>query len=178
IVLQLMTLGYPITATKSWISSLKKENYGGFDASKTIREMNAADMPAIEALINIVEHSDKRQPIVLEADGDSYTNTCRVSVLTGYPTILGWHTHEWLWHDSHSYMEMRRLDVESIYTSEDIDNTRNILKKYDVDYIFIGAKEYERFEVVQNGILESLGEVVYCAANEDGQLVEIIKINK
>ncbi len=178
IVLQLMTLGYPITATKSWISSLKKENYGGFDASKTIREMNAADMPAIEALINIVEHSDKRQPIVLEADGDSYTNTCRVSVLTGYPTILGWHTHEWLWHDSHSYMEMRRIDVENIYTGEDEAVTRNVLKQYGVDYIFIGAKEYEKFEVVQNGILESLGEVVYCAANEDGQLVEIIKINK
>ena len=178
IVLQLMTLGYPITATKSWISSQKKENYGGFDAAKTIREMNTADMPAIEALINIVEHTDKKQPIVLEADGDSYTNTCRVSVLTGYPTILGWHTHEWLWHDSHSYMEMRRIDVENIYTGEDENVTRNTLKQYGVDYIFIGAKEYERFEIVQNGILESMGEVVYCAANADGQLVEIIKINK
>ena len=178
LVFELMTLGFPVTATKSWINSLKKEDYGGFDAAKTIREVNAVDMPAIEALVNIVEHSDKKQPIVLEADGDSYTNTCRVSVLTGYPTILGWHTHEWLWHDSHSYMEMRRLDVESIYTSEDENNTRNILKKYGVDYLFIGAKEYERFEVVQNGILESLGEVVYCASNEDGQLVEIIKINK
>ena len=75
-------------------------------------------------------------------------------------------------------MEMRRIDVENIYTGEDEAVTRNVLKQYGVDYIFIGAKEYERFEVVQNGILESLGEVVYCAANEDGQLVEIIKINK
>ena len=178
LVLQLMTLGYSVTAVRSWIDDLSGEGYAGFDASKTIREMNEGDMPAIEALVRAVEAGDKKQPVVLEADGDSYTNSCRVSVLTGYPTVLGWHTHEWLWHDSHSYMDMRRMDVESIYTSDSEYLTRMLLDEYEVDYIFIGAKEYEKYEVVQNGILESMGEVIYCAANADKQLIEVIKIDK
>ena len=174
----LLTTGYSVSAVKMWVTNLSKESYAGFDASKTIKELNMEEIPAINALKNIVESGDEKQPIVLEADGDSFTNCCRVSVLTGYPTILGWHTHEWLWHNSHSYMDQRRIEVEEIYTGENTEHTHFILDKYGVDYIFIGLKEYEKFEVVQNGILESMGDVVYCEPSESGKLIEIIKVHQ
>ena len=37
------------------------------------------------------------QPVVLEANGDSYSDYERVSAMTGLPTVLGWYVHEWLW---------------------------------------------------------------------------------
>ena len=172
----LMTLGYFVTATRQWIDDYSKDNFHGFDAYTSIRNANTFDLKAIEELEKLVEASGAKQPVVLEADGDSYTNTCRVSVLTGYPTVLGWHTHEWLWHNSHSYMEQRRIDVKDIYTSEDAYTVRHLLDKYNVDYVFIGSCEYSKFEVVQNGILESMGQVVYWENSDTGQLIEIIKV--
>jgi len=172
----LWTSCYSITAIKSWIRDYSSDNWQGFDASKTIRENNSLEMNAIDSLVEIVEASDEKQPVVLEADGDSYTNTCKVSVLTGYPTVLGWHTHEWLWHNSHSYMESRRIDVESIYSGEDIDQKKSLVEKYGIDYIYVGLKEYEKYEIVQNYLLEQLGEVVYCEACDSGEIIEIIKV--
>ena len=172
----LMTLGYFVTATRQWISDYSSDNFQGFDASTSIKNANMFDLKAIEELEKLVSASGVKQPVVLEADGDSYTNTCRVSVLTGFPTVLGWHTHEWLWHNSHSYMEQRRIDVQDIYTSEDAYQVRQLLNKYKVDYIFIGTCEYMKYEVVQNGILESMGQVVYWENSDTGQLIEIIKV--
>jgi uncharacterized membrane protein len=172
----LMTLGYFVTATRQWISDYSSDSFQGFDASRSIKNANMFDLKAIEELEKLVSASGVNQPVVLEADGDSYTNTCRVSVLTGFPTVLGWHTHEWLWHNSHSYMEQRRIDVQDIYTSEDAYQVRQLLNKYKVDYIFIGTCEYMKYEVVQNGILESMGQVVYWENSDTGQLIEIIKV--
>lgn len=167
---------YSISATKMWISDFSSNNWQGFDATKTIRNDNKSQIAAIDALEEIAKADGRKQPIVLEADGDSYSNSCIVSVLTGFPTILGWHTHEWLWHNSHSYMETRRIDVESIYTGTDLYEKRALLAKYDVDYIFIGEKEYEKYDVVQNELLEDMGSVVYCKPSESGKIVEIIKV--
>lgn len=169
---------YSITSVKLWFGELSEENYVGYDASATIKEYNAYELDAIDRLVEIVEAGDIKQPVVLEADGDSYSNTCRVSVLTGYPTVLGWHTHEWLWHNSHSYMEVRRLDVEKMYSGEDMAEKKAIVNEYGIDYIFIGLKEYEKYEIVQNTLLEELGEVVFCEACESGEIIEIIKVDR
>ena len=52
----------------------------------------------------------------------------------------------------------------------------SLLDKYKVDYVFIGSCEYSKFEVVQNGILESMGQVVYWENSDTGQLIEIIMV--
>jgi len=174
----LWTCMYFVSSEHMWIGQISKDKYDGFDAAKTIRSNNIEEMPAIEFLMDYVEKTGEVQPVVLEADGDSYSNTCKVSVLSGFPTVLGWHTHEWLWHNSHSYMETRRVDVEHFYRGEDLQEKKSLVDKYGIKYVFVGLKEYERYDTVQVGLIEQLGEVIYCEEIYDGSIVEIVRINK
>ena len=41
------------------------------------------------------------------------------SVLTGLPTVLGWHTHEWLWHNSSEPVDERGAEISEFYTGID-----------------------------------------------------------
>ena len=61
----------------------------------------------------------KGSPVVLEANGDSYSGYERVSAMTGLPTVLGWYVHEWLWRDDTADLNEKSADIESIYTSLD-----------------------------------------------------------
>ena len=100
-------------------------------------------------------------PLVLEANGDSYTDYQRVSVITGLPTILGWHTHEWLWKSDKAAVDSRAEDVMTIYTSEDLQEVERLIEKYNISYIYVGQLEQEKYERVNNELLKSLGEMVY-----------------
>ena len=82
----------------------------------------------IRWLKNNVEGS----PVVLEANGDSYTQYERVSAMTGLPTVLGWYVHEWLWRNDVADLNARAEDVETIYTSGDSGEIRELLEKYEV----------------------------------------------
>ena len=54
--------------------------------------MNKATKEDAKAIAWINENIEGR-PVILEANGDSYTLYNRVSFLTGCPTVVGWHTH-------------------------------------------------------------------------------------
>ncbi len=85
------------------------------------------------------------QPVMLEAAGDSYTTFNQVSSATGLPTVEGWIVHEWLWRGGYDKPSARQNDVTKIYESDDPDEVRTLLQKYAVDYIFVGAKEVEKY---------------------------------
>lgn len=97
------------------------------------------------AAINWIQANIDGQPIMLEAVGDSYTTFNHVSSATGLPTVEGWLVHEWLWRGGYDQPGARQADVKLIYESEDSTQTRQLLNKYNVDYIFVGAKEYEKY---------------------------------
>ena len=157
-VLFITTLGYPINGTKSWYGNIfDRQAYKGMDATAFMEEEMPEDYLATMWLNDNIEGN----PIVLEANGDSYTNYQRVSVITGLPTVLGWHTHEWLWKSDKSAVDARAEDVMTIYTSEDIQEVRNLIEKYNISYIYVGQLEQEKYEGVNNELLKSLGEMVY-----------------
>ena len=87
-----------------------------------------------------------KPPVVLENYGDAYSDAGRMSVASGCPTVLGWYAHEWLWRFSQEKVAARAADIREIYTGYDEDTTRELLKKYKVDYIYIGAFEYEKYD--------------------------------
>ncbi len=154
-------LGYFKTSCDSWFGEYTNpENYKTLDAGAYIYEVHPKDAEAI-AWIN--ENIGGR-PVILEANGDSYTTYNRVSVLTGCPTILGWHTHEWLWKDDVEAVNARAEDVKTIYTCNDAATAKALLEKYDVEYIYVGGLEREKYiseTVLDYEYLKSLGEVVY-----------------
>ncbi len=134
-----MTLGYFNEAYTAWFNGY----YTTLDATTFIADDCNADDAEMIQYIN--ENIDE-QCVILEMCGLSYTYFNRISVFTGMSTVLGWQTHEWLWRSSGDleYPEIvseRHDDILEIYTSTDEARVRELIKKYDIDYIYIGECE-------------------------------------
>src|SRR5699024_134924 len=113
-------------------------------------------------------------PVVLEANGDSYTEYERVSAMTGLPTVLGWYVHEWLWRNDVADLNAKAADAETIYTSGDEEQVRELLEEYDVSYIFVGSCERSKYgENLNNEMLKSLGNVVFQDEWSDTYIVKV-----
>lgn len=78
---------------------------------------------------------------ILEAVGGSYTEFGRVSSATGVPTVLGWPGHELQWRGSTETFDGRQEDVRLIYEAPDAETAKNLLRHYDVDYVYVGPRE-------------------------------------
>ena len=170
--LLLGTVGYLGKSVDSWFGDIKDESrFQGLDAAAFVDKENIYDSEAVDWINETIEG----RPVMLEAHGNSYTYANRVSVLTGLPTILGWHTHEWLWKDDYTWVEARKADVQTIYTSTDVAAVQDLLKTYEVSYIYVGDEErsfYEEAGGVNDELLRSLGEIVFENAG-----VYIIELN-
>jgi uncharacterized membrane protein len=107
------------------------------------------------------------QPVILEAAGESYTDYARISANTGLPTVIGWPVHEWLCRGSYDEAGKRVGEVEQLYTSQDIGQTKLLLKKYNVEYVFVGMLERQKYTLLDEEKFNMLGSPVY----KDGQTV-------
>ena len=140
------------------------ERYKSLNSGIYLQDENYEDYLAT----NWINENIEGRPVLLEANGNSYTYYERVSTITGLPTILGWRTHEWLWQSTSKeggvpkIVTDREVDVEKIYTSEDIEEVKALIDKYNVEYIYIGGCEREKFAgIIRFENLLSLGEVCY-----------------
>ena len=82
---------------------------------------------------------------VVEAVGPDYSEYSRVSSHTGYPTLLGWPTHEEHWRGGLRAQLTRRADVDRIYTSPDLPEVDALLQEHGVRYVFVGPREQETY---------------------------------
>lgn len=163
-ILLLWTVGYFGNSTKAWFGNwLSAEKYIGLDSGQYLKDINKDDYAATNWINNNIE----RRPVMLEVNGDSYTDYCRVSVRTGLPTVLGWRTHEWLWQSDGSaempeIIQTRSEDIEKIYTSSDTVLVEKLIKQYNIEYIYVGSLEREKYQTpVNHRILQSMGTVIY-----------------
>ena len=178
LILFLLTVCYAQNAVKSWYGNIfNRKGYEGLDCT-TFLQTNTNMMDDVGAINWLKEHITGMQ-VVLEANGDSYSDYERVSVMTGLPTILGWRTHEWLWKSDTVVLDERTADIESIYTSTDITVVQQLIKKYEVAYIYVGKLEQDKFTSINHELLKSLGDVVYIspATAEKAYETYIVKIN-
>ncbi len=112
------------------------------------------------------------QPTILEAVGDSYTDFGHVSISTGLPTVQGWVVHEWLWRNGYDKPAARQTDVAKIYESKNKEEVSSLLKKYGVEYIFVGAKEREKYTKLNES---NFWQLSYPVAFQSGN-VKIYKV--
>lgn len=182
IFLTLIPLWYPWAATEQWLGKFRRENYQTIDGSVPIRSKNSEQIPGDEAgelksyftLIDWINENIDGQPVIVEAVSISYSDFNLISSFTGLPTIIGWPTHEWLWRQTvenedawGSVVAPRIQEVEMVYRGEDRDLIKDILARYEVKYIVIGALErvcYSGFNdipVANEIFLRSLGELVF-----------------
>jgi uncharacterized membrane protein len=150
-----MVLSYSIFAINSFYGELK--NYRGLNGLSYLQVLYPGDYEATKWLNSNI----KGQPIILEAAGDSYTNYARISSNTGLPTVIGWPVHEWLWRGTYDIVSPRIQDVETIYTSKDIKQTQELIKKYDVSYVIISQLEKDKYVDLKLDKFNELGRVVF-----------------
>ncbi len=154
-------------AWEAWAGDYKdKERYVSLDATVST-DVTEADRNAADWINENIEG----RPLILEAHGPSYRTDgvvyCRMSALTGCPTVIGWRTHEWLWKGDVAAVDARAEDVEAIYACADTELGTMLLQQYDVDYLYVGEVEYIKYKddegnsLLDYEYLRSLGEVVY-----------------
>ena len=165
------TVGYFGKSVDSWFGKvLNPSGYQGLYALGYLDTDFSEDVSAIQWL----KENIKGAPVVLEANGDSYSGYERVSAATGLPTILGWYVHEWLWRNDTDDLNRKQADIMSIYTSQDETQVRALLTEYGVSYIFVGSKEREKYEdSLNNALLQSLGEIVFMDEDSGTYIVKV-----
>ncbi len=86
-------------------------------------------------------------PTILEATGGSYSQFGRVAWMTGLPTVLGWDFHEIQWHGASilPVEEERKRDVDTIFRTTDARTAQDLLRKYNVTYVYVGPIEQQVF---------------------------------
>lgn len=178
----LVPLWYPVAATEQWLGEFRIRNYQSLDGTIPLRTKNSAQISGDNAaelqsyfnLIDWLNENVSQQPVLVEAVSVSYSDFNLVSAFTGLPTIIGWPTHEWLWRqtpetpDAWGMLVGPRVgETEQIYNDPDQDKVKELLLRYQVEYIVIGPLERELYSghrdiaVANEFFLSSLGTVVF-----------------
>lgn len=158
LLLFISTLWYSVVSVEAWYGKIyKTSNYKGLDAIAFMKDSMSDDYEAVKWLNENV----KGISVVLEANGDSYSDNERISMATGLPTVLGWYVHEWLWRGDTTDLENRITDIKTIYTSKDLEIVRELIDKYNIEYIYVGKLELDKFEDIDETFIKSLGDVVF-----------------
>lgn len=161
IVLLLVTanLLFPFFSYRDYYGRLK--DYQGLDGYAWLNQEEPDDF----AGITWMQKNISGQPVIMEAVGESYTKFNRVSAVTGIPTVLGWRVHEWLWRGGFDIPGQRTEEVKTMFERPLTDEAQRLYDQYQVEYIFIGSKEYEAYPTLQAQILQSLGDTVFQQGN-------------
>ncbi|HSW96263.1 MAG TPA: DUF2298 domain-containing protein [Candidatus Saccharimonadales bacterium] len=146
---------YPYYAITSYYGDLK--NSQSLDGTKYLKPLYPSDADAI----NWLNKNISGQPVILEAQGDSYTDYARVSANTGLPTVLGWTVHEWLWRGTYDVPAPRITDVQTLYVTTDIPTAVSLIRKYNIKYVFLGDMERKKYQTLQMEKFNKLGKIIY-----------------
>jgi YYY domain-containing protein len=153
-VLLLLGLVYPYAGTYA--------RKGGFarspslDGLEWLRASAPGDPPAIDWL----RANTPGDAVVLEAVGDDYSafGHGRISTFTGRATVLGWPGHELQWdHEPGGRAE----NVRTLYTTDDLEQARELIGRYGIDYVVHGPIERTTYGDAGLAKWDELGERVF-----------------
>ena len=154
---------YPLLSFMSRMNGTSPDQ-ATMDGAAYYEKNFSADYQVIEWIKANVKPVMGKMPVVLEAWGGSYHQDFgRISTNTGFPTVLGWVFHEVQWRGSGDKAVIRgqnpddtvvhrQNDIDAIYTSPDLQLTQNLLKKYGVDYVYVGDSERQKYAANAAGL--------------------------
>ena len=117
--------------------------------------------PAEYQAIRFVSRHVGEGSAILEAVGGGYTHFGRISSSTGVPTVLNWPGHEGQWRGSTEKFKGREQDVARIYQTLNAEEARILLDKYDVDYVYVGPRERQKYGDKGLGKFSSFMDAVF-----------------
>ena len=140
IALVLMGMVYPVAA--GYTRANRFRGPATLDGLAYLRAYRPAEYAAIQWLNERVPDA----PVILEATGESYRpDTSRFSSATGLPTLLGWEFHEIQWREPVPEMDQRRADVAAMYQATSVAQVKQLLDKYDIEYVVVGPTERTKY---------------------------------
>jgi uncharacterized membrane protein len=165
---------YPFYSISPWYGKIALGNYKGLDGLQFMHthqerfgegenERWEHTLQGDYDLVRFINENIGGHPVLVEADGSSYTTFGRIAVATGVQNIFNWYVHQQLWRSSDfDAFNERVSDIRTIYTSHDAEEVRALLDKYNVEYIVIGRLEHIKYEEALNvEMLLSKGEVIF-----------------
>lgn len=149
--------------------------YGALDKTPQLNGTKwlSAQNADTQEIIDYINKHITGQPVLLEAQGDSYTDFNHVSAYTGLPTVAGWWVHEWLWRGSPDAVGKRIPDVVMLYESSDIEKTKSLIKKYDISYVLVSSLERQKYKGLQEEKFAVLGKKIFQSSNGFGALYQL-----
>lgn len=148
-------LSYAFFAVNSYYGGLKF--YRGLSGETWLADLYPSEFGAVLWLRRNVNG----QAVILEAPADSYTDGNVISAYSGLPTVSGWFVHEWLWRGSPDIPQKRVADAAEIYTSREIEKTKELLREYQVAYVIISTFEREKYINLYEPKFKIIGKPVY-----------------
>ncbi len=162
IILLTFILIYPFFSFSSFYHPIT--NKAQIDGSLWMKKELTADYEIIEFFNKNIQG----QPVILEAQGDSYTDFARISSFTGLPTVAGWWVHEWLWRGSADIVGKRIPDIKTIYESDDILKTEELINKYNIEYIVVSGLERSKYKSINKDKFERIWTKIFEASDKNG----------
>ena len=138
------SLIHPVASTTGMLSGRDTYwgiNRGTLDGMAYLEMVDKGDYDAIRWLSAEIAGS----PVILEAPGNPSVYSSRISAFTGLPTVIGWQLWEIMWRPDRGEVDERTRNVDMIYNTQDSNQALELLRKYDVEYIYIGTLEREQF---------------------------------
>ncbi len=148
-------LVYPVTATPArigdrWNPAAPRSLDGAAFLNTISEARNGAGYSLDEdaAAIEWLRRNARGTPIILEAHQPSYQWAGRIATFTGLPTILGWEWHQIQQRsavNAEPVIRHRQQIISLIYNTPDPDNALAALRRYGVEYVYVGGVERQLY---------------------------------
>lgn len=157
-------LAYPVVMLNDKTIGFAMEGWT-LDGNAYIDQYNPNDYAAIQWL------QSAPGGVIAEAVGGSYSDYARISTRTGLPTVIGWPGHESQWRGGGDEMGSRVMDIQVLYESQIWEETAQVIRNYNIRYIYLGALERSTYNVMSEKF-DSMLNVVY--SNQGVTIYEVV----
>lgn len=144
---------YVIPAVSQRYGTIGPAHYKGLTGLNFLAGTDDFSLQAIRWLQANVGKNE--QPVILEANGESYTAYGRISMATGLPTILGWEVHERLWRGNSAENDKRAAHIKILYESNKPEKVDNLISHYNIRYIIVGELEKKKFSKIHYRLFDA-----------------------
>ena len=182
VLLLIGSLYYPLAAAKT-----KPDTpYAGptLDGLSFVQQNRPAEYDAIAWL----KQNAPPDAAIVEAVGE-WSDWGLVSRSTGLPTIVNWLGHQKQWRGGwekfdadkpdvsralrDKYFDDRTAEVERIYTTLDPAEAQVILYKYDIDYVYIGQRERDKYGIEGIPKFDTIADAVFADPNGEAIIYRV-----
>ena len=182
VLLLIGSLYYPLAAAKT-----KPDTpYAGptLDGLSFVQQNRPAEYDAIAWL----KQNASPDAAIVEAVGE-WSDWGLISRSTGLPTIVNWLGHQKQWRGGwekfdadkpdvsralrDKYFDDRTAEVERIYTTLDPAEAQVILYKYDIDYVYIGQRERDKYGIEGIPKFDAIADPVFADPNGEAIIYRV-----